>query len=350
MRRRTGLRRKATLCSHGISEMNAEIISRARGCLMGLAVGDALGGPTEGKSPLEIGKKWGRVTGFLRDDQTGSDDTEYALFNAGLLLTHGPRLSAAIIADHWITEIAGASNTFAGAGFSEMLAIRNLREGLLPPESGRHCHSWSDGLAMRVAPFGIVAAGCPDIAARLAQMDGSVTNAGEGIYSGQAVAAAVAAAMAGASAASVIEAARGVIPADSWTRRGIDRALRVASANTDIWSALPLLHGEIANPAYHWSDLGPEAVALAFGIFVASRGVLKDAVLGGVNIGRDTDTIAGIVGAILGAQQGSGAIPAEWGARVSTAKGVCLAAVRGVRIEETADRLAAMAGAWEGEP
>ena len=89
---------------------------------------------------------------------------------------------------------------------------------------------------------------------------------------------------------------------------------------------------------------------MAFGIFVASRGVLRDAVLGGINIGRDTDTIAGIVGAILGAQQGSGAIPAEWAERVSTAKGVCLAAVRGVRIEETADRLAGISGAWEGEP
>ena len=54
---------------------------RARGSFIGLAVGDALGSPTEGKTPGEIFSKWGRVTDFLSDDQGGSDDTEYALFS-----------------------------------------------------------------------------------------------------------------------------------------------------------------------------------------------------------------------------------------------------------------------------
>jgi ADP-ribosylglycohydrolase len=330
--------------------MNDERISRARGCLMGLAIGDALGGPTEGKSFGAIEKKWGRVAGFLSEDQTGSDDTEYALFNAGLLLSHGRNLTAALIADHWKKDIALASNALRGAGFSEMLAMRNLRAGLLPPASGRHLHSWSDGLAMRVAPFGIVAGGRPDLAARLAAMDGSVTHAGEGIYSGQAVAAAIAQAMTGAPVPALIESAYGVIPADSWTRRGIERAVALASGSADIWSALPLLYDGLANTSYHWPDIAPEAVALAFGILVASRGVFSDAVLGGVNIGRDTDTIAGIVGAILGAQQGIGALPAGWAGRVSVARGVCLSGVRGMNIEQTADRLAQMSGVWEDRP
>ena len=330
--------------------MTGERISRARGCLMGLAVGDALGGPTEGKSLRAIEREWGRVTGFLSEDQTGSDDTEYALFNAGLLLRYGPRLTAGVIADHWKSDIIQASNTYAGAGFSEMLAMRNLKAGLIPPESGRHLHSWSDGLAMRVAPFGIVADGRPGLAARLAEMDGSVTHAGEGIYSGRAVAAAVAAAMTGASVPALIDAARSVIPADSWTRRGIDSAVSLASASADLWSALPDLYGGLASTSYHWPDIAPEAVAMAFGIVVASRGVFRDAVLGGVNIGRDTDTIAGIAGAILGAQQGSGAIPAEWAGRIPVAKGGCLSTVRGMSIEGTADRLAQIAGAWGDEP
>ena len=330
--------------------MTGERISRARGCLMGLAVGDALGGPTEGKSLRAIEREWGRVTGFLSVDQTGSDDTEYALFNAGLLLRYGPRLTAGVIADHWKSDIIQASNTYAGAGFSEMLAMRNLKAGLIPPESGRHLHSWSDGLAMRVAPFGIVAEGRPGLAARLAEMDGSVTHAGEGIYSGRAVAAAVAAAMTGASVSALIDAARSVIPADSWTRRGIDSAVALASTSADLWSALPVLYGGLASTSYHWPDIAPEAVAMAFGIVVASRGVFRDAVLGGVNIGRDTDTIAGIAGAILGAQQGSGAIPAEWAGRIPAAKGVCLSIVRGMSIEGTADRLAQIAGTWGDEP
>ncbi|MCK7518779.1 MAG: ADP-ribosylglycohydrolase family protein [Ignavibacteriales bacterium] len=42
-------------------------------------------------------------------------------------------------------------------------------------------------------------------------------------------------------------------------------------------------------------------VGLAFGIITAAKLNFEDAVLGAVNIGRDTDTIAAIAGAICGA-------------------------------------------------
>jgi ADP-ribosylglycohydrolase len=320
--------------------------SRARGCLVGLAIGDALGGPTEGLLPETIRMRWGRVTDFLGESQTGSDDTEYALLNARLLLQHGTQISAEAIAGGWQKEIISASNTYKGAGFSEMLAIRNLQEGLLPPHSGRHLHAWSDGLAMRVAPFGIVAAGRPELAARLAEMDGSVTHAGEGIFAGQAVAAAIACAMGGASVDAVVSAALAVIPHDSWTSTGIQRAVSLGAKSPDIWSALDPLYHEIVCVSYFWSDIAPEAVALAFGIFVASRGNFCDAVLGGVNIGRDTDTIAAIAGAIAGAREGIDALPGEWIRQVLVSRGVCLSAVRGMNMQETADQLVALAERW----
>jgi ADP-ribosylglycohydrolase len=310
---------------------------------MGLAVGDALGGPTEGKSRETINRLWGRVTGFLTEGQQGSDDTEHALFNARLLLVHGLQISSATIAAAWEHEIAGVANAFKGAGFSEMLAIRNLRAGLEPPESGRHCHAWSDGLAMRVAPFGIVAAGRPSLAAELAELDGRVTHAGEGIFSGRAVAAAVAEAMGGADLDSCIDAAREAIPEDCWTVRAIDRAVEAGRASADVWSALSVLEDRVVSPMYTWCDLGPEAVALVFGLIVAARGDLRNALLGAVNIGRDADTIAAIIGAILGASGGIASIPEEWAWRIGPSAGTCIAAVRGMRIEETADRLAGLA-------
>lgn len=312
---------------------------------MGLAVGDALGGPTEGKSQEEIARRWGRVEDFLSADQAGSDDTEYALFNARLLMRHGNQLTAAMIAEGWKRDIVHASNTYRGAGFSEMMAIRNLNAGLLPPASGQHLHSWSDGLAMRVAPFGIVAAGDPAGAAKLAAIDGSVTHSGEGVLAGQAVAAAVAVAMAGAPVDAIIDAAQNAIPADSWTSRSIARAVAVAGTSSDVWSALNPLYLQCVDPSYFWSDCGPEAVALAFGVVVASRGNFRDAVLGGVNIGRDTDTIAAIAGAITGALRGIEALPPEWTRRVPVARGTCLGVVQGMDVLQTADSLADLATA-----
>jgi ADP-ribosylglycohydrolase len=319
--------------------------SAARGCLLGLAIGDALGRPTEGKTPQAIVREWGRVTDFLTDAQTGSDDTEYALFNARLLLTHGPTLDAMTIAEAWMKDIVSATNTYKGAGFSEMMAIRNLKAGLLPPHSGEHAHSWSDGLAMRVAPFGIVMAGRPELAAELARKDGTVTHSGEGLFGGQAVAAAVAVAMDGAPIAGIIDAARRATPADSWTRRGIDRATTIAARCPDVWSALGPLYEAIVCSSYFWSDIAPEAVSLAFGILAASRGNFADAVLGGVNIGRDTDTIAAIVGAILGAQRGESVLPEKWVKRVVVSRGICLAVVRDMDLGQTADQLARLAEA-----
>ena len=244
---------------------------RSRGAFIGLAVGDALGSPTEGKTPDEIFSRWGRITDFLSDDQCGSDDTEYALFSSKLLLEHKRKLTSTIVAEAYRNEIVNAANSYKGAGFSEIIAIANLTKGLQPPASGQHLHSWSDGLAMRVVPYGIASAGDPHFAAYLAEQDGVVTNAGEGIFSGQAVAAAIAVAMTGAPFEKIAEAALDVIPENSWTASSINRGISIGGSCTDVWSSLKQLHTSIACSYYFWSDVAPEAVGLAFGILAAAK-------------------------------------------------------------------------------
>lgn len=323
-----------------------DLVSRARGALIGLAVGDALGSPTEGKTPNAIKQRWNRVTDFLSDAQVGTDDTEYALFSAKMLLQHGRGLTSELAARAWKDDIISAANEYKGAGFSEMLTIANLRKGLLPPQSGQHLHSWSDGLAMRVAPHGIVAVGAPLLAAQFAEIDGAVSHAGEGIYGGKAVAAAVAVAMTGATLQEIIAAALSVIPADSWTARAISDGVKIGSQCDEVWLAIQPLYDKIACTYYHWSDLAPEAVGLAFGILAAAKGKFSEAVLGSVNAGRDTDTIAAICGAITGASAGENQIPASWAARITTTKGNCIKTVKGMHIPEVAEQLAGLAKSW----
>ncbi len=319
---------------------------RARGSLVGLAVGDALGTPTEGKSHAEIVSRWGRVLDFLSDDQGGSDDTEYAIFNARLVLEKKHNLTSEDVAAAWRREIINSANSFQGAGFSEILAIGNLLKGLQPPASGQHLHSWSDGLAMRVAPFGIVSAGDSQFAAHLAYLDGTVSHSGEGVFCGQAVAAAVATAMAGDSLDRILEAAMGVIPNDSWTASSIARGIRIGNSSKDVWDALQPLLASIACPFYYWTDVGPEAIGLAFGIIAAARGQFENAVIGAVNIGRDSDTIAAIAGSICGASGGFRAIPERWPQRVSSVRGACINSVKDMNVIALADELAQLAQSW----
>jgi len=315
---------------------------KARGCLAGLAVGDALGGPAEGKTPEQIRSKWGRITDFISPDQVGSDDTEYALFNARILLEKGVNITPEMVCDAWRNHIIGENNSFKGAGFSEMLTIANLRAGLKPPYSGEHVHSWSDGLAMRVAPFGIVAAGNPEHAARLAEIDGSVSHSGEGIYAGQFVAAAIAMALIENSVDEIFRQASQVIPQDSWTYRAVSGAIRIGAEACGV-EYLRKLYEQTVCSNYFWTDIGPEAVALAAGIVKANRGSFRPSVIDAVNIGRDADTIAAITGAICGAREGVDAITPAWIERIRFSGGKCIAAVKNMDVLDTADCLVDLA-------
>lgn len=306
---------------------------RARGCLLGLAVGDAMGAPAENMSAGDIADRWGRVTGFLTDDPAGTDDTEYAAFSALLLIERGDALTSDDVADAWLRHLAGRTGGFPGAGFSELGTIENLRAGLRPPASGQHLHSWSDGLAMRAAVHGVYAAGDPAEAARLAQVDGAVSHAGEGVHAGAAVAAAVAAAMGGADVDEIVAAGVRAIPADSWTAAALHSAVEVGSDTEALLAAL------VVRP-YPWTDLGPEAIGLAFGAFLAAGGEFARAVPTAVSMGRDADTTAAIAGALAGAHRGIEAVPAAWGAAIGPVTGRCLGdVVVGLRLVELADRL-----------
>ncbi|MER6436437.1 MULTISPECIES: ADP-ribosylglycohydrolase family protein [unclassified Streptomyces] len=307
---------------------------RARGALLGLAVGDALGAPAENMRPSEIRAKWGRITGYVAEHPAGTDDTEYAIFSGLLLARHGSALTVAHVESAWHQWIADRDEgPFRGAGFSERGTLENLRRGLAAPISAQHRHAWSDGLAMRAAPFGVFAAGRPAEAARLVAIDGSVSHDGEGIYGGQAVAAGVAAAMAGASTIAVAASALAVIPDDSWTARSLRRAIAVAHRGERAVRSAVVIGG------YPWTDLAPEAVALAFGAYAAADGDFTESVLTAVNMGRDADTTAAVAGALAGATRGDHAIPAEWAAAIGPARGSCLPSMEGHHVLDVAELL-----------
>ncbi|GIH61324.1 ADP-ribosylglycohydrolase family protein [Microbispora siamensis] len=310
---------------------------RARGCLLGLAAGDALGAPAENLTPEEIAARWGVLTEIERG---GTDDTEYTIFAATVLLRHGHALTSEDVARAWREEIvARLDGPMRGAGFSELGTVEALRRGLEPPLTGRwHAHGWSDGLAMRAAPYGIFAAGDPDEAARLAETDGRVSHTGEGILGGRAVAAAVAVAMTGAPPGEVTEAALRAVPEDSWTARNLRAALDVA-ARTPRSLLGRALHDTVVVAHYPWTDLAPEAVALAFAAYAAGGGEVEASVVTAANLGRDADTTAAVAGALAGAGRGEAAVPARWAERIGPVAGRCLPVVAGRDVRDVADEI-----------
>ena len=314
---------------------------RAYGVLLGQAAGDALGAPTENMSRLEIVRNWDWVDDFLTHDPAGTDDTEYAVLTAWNVLEHGVGMRSAHVAESWRRVLLTQAGDFQTGGFSEMAAIANLRRGLVPPNSGNDHHEpFSDGAAMRVSPIGIFCAGEPAEAARLAAEDAMVSHARDGVHCARAMAAGVAVAVTTDRWQDVIDAALAHIPQSCWTSRLVHRAVGVAGNHADARSALGAICDAVIVSHYPWSDIGPEATALAFGVFAAARGDYVDSVLAGVNAGRDSDTIAAMAGALAGGLNGVGCVPGRWRDAVNVVRGRCIHATAGVRLDQLAERLA----------
>jgi ADP-ribosylglycohydrolase len=313
---------------------------RVYGALIGQAVGDALGAPTEGMTREQITSKYGWVDDFVSDDPAGTDDTEYAVLSARIILKHGHELTPADVTAAWRENLAEQDGGFYGGGFSEMTAINNIKAGLAAPQTGTDNHEmWSDGTAMRIAPVGVFCAGDPREAARLAAIDAQVSHARDGIYAAQAIASAVAAALVESSWEAVIEAGLAAVPPGSWSARMITRAVDIGRRAPGLRPAVDQLYEEISLFHYPWADVAPEAVALAFGMLAASRGDYVDAVLAGVNVGRDADTIAAMAGAMAGALHGAQAVPERWRERINRVRGHCIKAVAGTDLAELAGAL-----------
>jgi len=275
----------------------------------------------------------------------GTDDTEYAVLTARTLLRHGHDLTLADVSAAWYENLAGQEGGFNRGGFSEMTAINNLRAGLEAPVTGSDNHEmWSDGSAMRIAPVGVFCAGDPAEAARLAAIDAQVSHARDGIYCARAIAAAVAVALVTTSWEAVVEAGLNAVPGDSWSYRTISAAVDIGRRAASLEQAVDELYEAISIFCYPWADVAPEATALAFGLFAAARGDYVGSVLGGVNVGRDADTIAAMSGSMAGALHGAQAVPERWRSRINRVRGICIRAVAGTDLAELARQLhAAMA-------
>jgi ADP-ribosylglycohydrolase len=319
---------------------------RARGSLLGAAIGDALGAPCEGMTSQAIRARYGTITGFLSDEAVGTDDTDFTLFNAWLLLEHGVTITPEQVAAEWRDKLLSGQYYYRPGGFSDVISTRNLQAGLQPPQSGAFNHQmWSDGVAMAISAAGIISAGNPQQAAQLATVLGSVSNGRDGIYTAQAVAAAISVAMMGATTTEMLDAAQTYIPHASWTYRALERARAAAQAAETLPERLTQIEREVVVHWYPWADLATEAVPVALGVFLASAGDFERAVPAGVSMGRDADTIGAIVGSLAGAYSGEDAIPAAWRDRVQVSTGKCIGFIAGRRIVDLADMLADRA--WE---
>jgi len=307
---------------------------RARASLVGHAIGDSFGDIA--RSP-DFHLQYGITMDFSDKPAPGTDDTEFALLTAQTLIKARGNLTDAHVLESWRTHVLPLSELKRG-GASEREAAANIRRGILPPLSGIYnSYYLSDGAAMRVTPIGIACAGDPERAMALAEIDARISHSRDGLWSAQAVAAAVAVAMAGASADEAYQAAIDATPPDSWMRFTLTQALGIIKEKQTLEASWKPLHDALWT---EYKSVAPEAVASALAIVKLTEGDFKRGIIYSGNFGRDADTISAIVGAISGAMNGMGSIPPHWIDKVRLTTGVCLPFTKGMDLFAVSAQLA----------
>lgn len=301
--------------------------SRAYGALAGLALGDALGMPTQALSPQQIRAVYGRVTGLVDADASqpyapgmaaGSvtDDTEQALLVASLLVAgRGSSARVTLDAHEFAHALLAWEDSMIERGSLDLLgpstkaALERVRGGEDPLAVGGE--GTTNGAAMRVTPIGIaVSTADPEAFADAVWSSCRVTHATrQGFQSAALVAAAVSLGIDSArstapdlrallwKAVTFVDSlpARGAWTPDpgviAATRRAMQLSINPAS------SSLECLAQQVGT-----SVASAHSIPMAFALL--ARDPSPQALLDAANIGGDTDTIGAIAGAILGAALG----------------------------------------------
>ena len=298
--------------------MRQELTDRAIGCMLGLAVGDAIGDLGRSDSHRQ---RYGIITN-LYDGAKSTDDTEFAVLTARTLLDCQGQLTLEHLVASWRKYILAQGGMGTRGGKPLYGAVANLERGLLPPISGSdNVQNDDDGAVMRIAPIGILCTGDPKRAARLAEIESCISHARDGIWGAQAVAASVALAMAGASVDEIVAGGLAYLPPDSWLGRTMTRAMCICDEHPSIEEAWEALHTELWTPVH---SAVAEALPQVYAVFRLTRGDFRKGMFWAANFGRDADTISAVVGAFSGAMHGERVIPPEWREKVRRPAGVCL--------------------------
>ncbi|KRP57942.1 ADP-ribosylglycohydrolase family protein [Pseudomonas trivialis] len=295
--------------------------NRALAAFHGLALGDALGMPTQSLSREQVQQRFGAITALeaAGPDQpiapnmpAGSitDDTEQAILVGQLLVEGRGNIEPTVLAQRLIEWEAAmrAKGSQDLLGPSTKRAIDMILAGHTPEESGRY--GTTNGAAMRITPVGI-AADIKDPARfiqAVIQACQVTHNTTLGISSAAAVAAVVSAGINGADLGEAlnigVQVAQKAESHGHWIAGG-RISTRISWARTlSVGSGDKALFADLLYELIGTSVASQESVVVSFALAQqVAVGAMNafEAVCLAASLGGDTDTIAAMLGAMLGA-------------------------------------------------
>lgn len=299
--------------------------SKISGALLGVAVGDAMGMPTEMWSQKRIKKTFGTVNDFIPgppDNEISAglaagettDDTIVTMIVAQTLIDCNGRPDPVKIVEsieHWAKNNPKSKTVI---GPSTRRAFDQIALGIPVEEAGRTGDT--NGAAMRISPVGLISdwTQLPDMVELVRQVCLPTHNTGTAISGASAVAAAFSCAVSGITDIDVI-----VDTSVEAARLGAQMGYDVCGASVAerLIFAVDLAKQELTEKEFLYriySIVGSglpttETVPSAFAILYRSGGNIMECARMCANVGGDTDTMGAIACGICGAMGGEEAIP-----------------------------------------
>ena len=288
-----------------------DIAKALQGCLLGTAVGDSIGLPTEGLSQRKQAALFGRVDSHRLIFGKGmvSDDTDHACITAqALALSAGdPKLFASSLArglKSWLLSLP------PGTGLATARAIAKLLIGIRPENSG--VFSAGNGPAMRSAVIGVCFGADRKKLKELVRISTRITHTDpKAEYGAYAVALAA------------WHSANGICDPDRYLTE-LQNDISEDKFASELLSLVDVVVSSVKNgestfdfvQRMQWgsgiSGYIYRTVPAALHASFSYPTDLRSAIVEIIRCGGDTDTTAAIVGSIVGACNGLDGIPSDW--------------------------------------
>ncbi len=322
--------------------MAKDILDAVYGCVIGGAIGDALGAPVEGWHWRDIRNKYpgGRITEMEpgKRGNTGTlyggtshhnwsvydgpetppgaitDDTTLRHYLCYAIVQKGGRVTPDDYAKVWLEKL-NPNRLWV----NERVTLWKLRMGINPWDTGRG-NPPAGVASMSIAPIGIINAGNPAQAYQDGFNIASLNQENADRDGAATLAAGIAAAfLSGATVDSVIQV---MLDHSSFIiRRALELTIDLASGSQDIDEFAGKFYDKMLD--WKWPDLrwtkernfsgsSVELVPLTVAALYFTKGDVNQGIIEAIGLGRDNDTTGALAGSIAGAMQGASAIRPDW--------------------------------------
>ena len=267
-------------------------------------IGGAYGTCIEGYTGKNIRDRYGKVDKYIRKPNTYNDDITYELALLLAYKEHGKNTTAKDIANEWLGRIP--------TGWSaEDFALRNLRAGILPPESGKFHNPFNEwiGAQMRGAICGQLYPGDPYNGAKCAWMDASISHDHNGILGEVFNAIFVSLSFVENDIRKIVKTTIDLMPEDSEYGQVVRFAYKQCLEHDDFYSAwYPC---ELKYEKYNWIHTYPNAAIQVISLYYGN-GNFTETLASCGGCGQDVDCNAAQVATAVGIIGGTDCIDNYW--------------------------------------